>query len=77
MKTTQLPSRHAEGKSFTPGQVCHVTCGLPPVKRSLPLTSPLVKTHTKHNTRCISVNYSDLHFCSPLRDTDIRLELAV
>ena len=40
-----LPLRHAEGRSFTPGQVYPVN--FPPVKRPLPVTCLLVKAHTK------------------------------
>jgi len=52
-------SPNGEGRSFTPGQVSHVTF---PVKHPLPFTA----------ISRISVSHSDLHFCIPLRDTDMR-----
>jgi len=39
-----VPLRHAEGRSFIPGQVFPRPA---PVKRPLPITCPLVKAHTK------------------------------
>ena len=59
-KSDALPSRHAEGRSFTPDQVSPVTC--PQSNAPSQSLAPLVKAHTKcsANTSRIFVSRSGL-----------------